>query len=139
MTLVQFTQELERLREALDHSTSDLAARLDQIDLMVEQKLLSYLYNLMQCQSVYFSRGYEIFRAMKPRMDEMKELVDKIAEEASSTDTRAQCLKEGYLLLQTQQHRRMKKTWARHWFILKDGAFYCKKEGKVMYTTFLGG
>lgn len=54
--LLQFTQELERLREGLNQKTADLASRLDKIDMKVEQKLLSYLYDLMNSQHQYFAR-----------------------------------------------------------------------------------
>jgi len=129
----QFTQELERLREVLESSTTDLAARLDQIDEKVEQKLLLIVFNLMMSQYVYFNRGFEIFKAMKPRIDEMKKHVDQIVEQTN--DESVHPAKEGYLYMQCQPHHRMKKTWLRQWFILRDGWLYSKKEGKVCCFT----
>jgi hypothetical protein len=54
--LWQFTQEMERLREGLNQKRADLASRLDKIDMKVEQKLLTYLYDLMTSQHQYFTR-----------------------------------------------------------------------------------
>jgi hypothetical protein len=56
MCRLQFTQEMERLREGLNQKRADLASRLDKIDVKVEQKLLSYLYDLMASQHQYFIR-----------------------------------------------------------------------------------
>ncbi len=120
---------MDKLRESLDQTTADLASRLDQIDLKVEQKLLSYLYDLMNAQSIYFQRGYEIFKAIKPRMDQLKLHIDTMEKVKESSN-----VKEGYLLQMNQN--RVKNKWSRNWFVLRDGLFFCKQGKASKHSLF---
>eukprot|EP01088_Endostelium_zonatum_P010245 TRINITY_DN2361_c0_g1_i1.p1 TRINITY_DN2361_c0_g1~~TRINITY_DN2361_c0_g1_i1.p1 ORF type:complete len:820 (+),score=140.19 TRINITY_DN2361_c0_g1_i1:89-2548(+) len=129
--LNDFTNELERLRENLDDRTADLAARLDEIDLKVEQKVLAYMWELMLPQFTYYERGYELLKAIKPRMELMKQHVSRLY---NTMDPQ----KEGYLSIKGSRHKvkngiaGMRSQWTNRWFVLRDGLFYSHKEGKII-------
>jgi hypothetical protein len=73
-------------------------------------------------------RGCEIFKTIKPRMDQMKLHIDQVA---ATREKEVVSTKEGYLLHMNEKNR-VKNKWMRNWYVLRDGLFYCKV-GKVLY------
>eukprot|EP01113_Clastostelium_recurvatum_P035898 TRINITY_DN504_c0_g2_i1.p1 TRINITY_DN504_c0_g2~~TRINITY_DN504_c0_g2_i1.p1 ORF type:complete len:853 (-),score=207.33 TRINITY_DN504_c0_g2_i1:2591-5149(-) len=122
-----FERELDSLKKSVVSLDAEFGKKLDHLESKKEFKLLRYIYQHMELQSIFFQTGNKLFSDLIKKMEPIKEHIDTLDHTSPN-----RYIIEGYL---SKKSAKLGRGWAKWWFVLRNGYLYYHKKNADFDST----